>query len=104
MRYSMINALQQAIETSNLQNDDYVHITRKEAEEILQLLGGRTNPPWTPKDADGKVQFYCANCSSSFWSDAREDEEWYKKWHYHTWYANCPTCKQEVSQTDMYWR
>jgi DNA-directed RNA polymerase subunit RPC12/RpoP len=104
MRYAMINALHQAIAAADLQNTDRVLITRKEAEEILRLLGGQCSPQWTPKGTDGKVQFYCVNCSKSFWSDSREDTECFEKWHYHTWYANCPTCKREVSQSDRYWR
>lgn len=104
MRYSLIHALQQAIAISDLQNENYVLITKKEAEEILQVLGGHRNPQWVPKSEDGKVEFYCTNCGKSFWSESREDNECFEKWHYHTWYANCPTCNREISQTDRYWR
>ena len=34
----------------------------------------------------------------------REDKESFEKWHYRTWYADCPWCKREVSQNDGYWR
>lgn len=104
MKYAMINALHQAIATSDLQNSNYVAITRKEAEEILRLLGGQCSPKWTPTGTDGKIQFYCVNCSKSFWAKAYEDKDCFEKWNYHTWYSSCPICKCEVSQSDRYWR
>ena len=104
MKTTMVNALLKAIETSELQKENTVRISREDAEEIVRLLGGKKNEPWTPVGADGRVQFYCAECAKSFRAEPREDAECYEKWHYHTWYANCPDCRREVSQTDRYWR
>ena len=37
-------------------------------------------------------------------AEAREDKDCFERYHYHTWYADCPNCKKEVSQNDRYWR
>ena len=63
-----------------------------EAEETLKRMG------------TGQKQFYCPDCSESFWEDPTEDEECFQRWHYHIWYGECPRCGKQIVQNDRYWR
>ena len=82
----------------------YVRIPRSDAVRIAELLAGVQFVSEAPRYQDGKIVFYCQDCARSFSADGREDRECFEKWHYHTWYASCPWCKREVSQSDGYWR
>ena len=100
----MISYLLEMIETSDSVSGDYVMIRKKEAAEIVRLLGGEKEIGGIPPHTDGKTLFYCADCAKSFRADAREDRACFEKWKYHTWYSNCPDCGREVSRNDRYWR
>ena len=76
MNHALVNVLLQAISDSDLQQKDYVVISKKEAEDIVRALGGQPGQRWNPTDQDGKVLFYCSNCSKSFWADSQEDPEY----------------------------
>ena len=95
--------LLEMIETSDSMSGEYVIIGKKQAVEIARLLAGKEELE-IPKDTDGKTLFFCADCARSFWAAAREDEDCFRKYKYHTWYASCPSCGREVSRNDRYWR
>jgi len=100
----MVSYILRQVETSDSVSGDYVIISREAALEIARLLSGKKEIKPAPKNADGQILFYCVDCSKSFRAVGREDRECFEKWKYHTWYADCPECGREASQTDRYWR
>ena len=100
----LIADLLTAIETSDTVCGDHILVRKDDAVRIVHLLSGMeiSSPP--PKKKDGRTLFYCAHCAKSFRAEGREDEECFAKWQYHTWYADCPWCGNEVTQNDRYWR
>ena len=101
---ALISYLLRQMETSDSVSGEYVIIGKKEAVEIVRQLAGGMEIRRPATGTEGKTLFYCADCEKSFWAVAREDPECFQKWHYHTWYADCPLCRREVSQNDRYWR
>lgn len=83
---------------------DSVRIPKSDAVRIAELLVGVQFVGETPIYQNGKILFFCPACEKSFSAAGREDKQSFEKWHYRTWYANCPRCKREVSQNDGYWR
>ena len=83
---------------------DYVRILKTDAIRIAELLVKVQFVGEAPVYHNGKILFYCPVCEKSFSADGREDTESYEKWHYRTWFAECPWCRREVSQNDGYWR
>lgn len=81
-----------------------IQITKEDAVRIAELLVRVQFVGEVPIQRNGKTLFYCPDCEKSFSADGREDPECFEKWHYHTWYAQCPWCKREISQNDGYWR
>jgi len=81
-----------------------IQIPKEDAVRIAELLVGVQFVGALPKMRNGQKLFYCIDCEKSFCADGREDPEFFEKWHYHTWYAPCPDCGREVSQSDGYWR
>jgi len=83
---------------------NYILIPKEDAVRIAELLVRVRFVGETPQRRDGEILFYCPACEKSFSAKGREDTECFEKWHYHTWYAPCPSCGREVSQNDGYWR
>ena len=83
---------------------DYIQIPKMDAVRIAELLVKAQFVGEAPSYRNGKMLFFCPVCEKSFSADGREDKECFEKWHYHTWYAECPWCKREISQNDGYWR
>ncbi len=83
---------------------DYIRIPKSDAVRISELLVNVQFVGETPIYHDGKILFYCPACERSFTADGTEDPESFEKWHYRTWYADCPRCRRRVSQNDGYWR
>ena len=79
-------------------------LTLDEAEQIIRMMSGYPGPGENGSGKNGIVLFYCSDCGKSFRAAGREDRECEKKWHYRTWYADCPYCGREIRQTDRYWR
>ena len=94
------NLLEEVESTSG----NIIKITKEDALRIAELLVNVQFVGEVPKKRNGKILFYCPVCEKSFTANGREDRESYAKWHYRTWYAKCPWCKQEISQNDGYWR
>lgn len=86
------------------EDSEYVTIPKEIAVAVVRMLSGQKRIGDGLADAKGSVLFYCADCGKSFRADGREDEECFRKYQYHTWYASCPYCKREVTQNDRYWR
>ena len=103
-RQELAEYLRRQIEASDAEGTETVQIRKQAAAELLRLLSGEQAAPLFPVGRDGETLFYCADCSRSFWAKAREDEECFRRWQYHTWYAQCPACGREVSRNDRYWR
>ena len=103
-KQEMINLLLGQIGKSDSVCGDQVILPKEAAVELVRMLSGQTEIRQIPNDTDGKILFYCIDCSKSFRAVGREDEKCFEKWHYHTWYANCPECGRNISQTDRYWR
>lgn len=83
---------------------DSIRILKTDAVRISELLVGVQFVGETPIRRNGRILFYCPACEKSFYADGREDRESFEKWHYRTWYAECPRCRREVSQSEGYWR
>ena len=81
-----------------------IRLSKEDAVRIAELLVRVQFVGETPKRRDGEILFYCPACERSFSAKGREDTECFEKWHYHTWYAECPSCRRKVSQNDGYWR
>ena len=103
-KQELINSLLCQLEKSDAVCGDQVLIPKDQVIQIIQALSGKKEIKKNQIDTKGKKLFYCMDCSKSFWADAREDKECFEKWHYHTWYANCPECNAQIAQTDRYWR
>jgi len=103
-KQELINYLLEQIDASDSMSGEYVLIHRNEAVRLVRELSGEQDIKKITKNKDGRLLFYCTDCAKSFRADGREDPECYQKWQYHTWYAECPWCKREVSQNDRYWR
>ena len=103
-KQDLINSLLRQIEKSDLVSGDQVLIPRQEAIMIVKLLTGQEEVPKPSADPAGKRLFCCMDCCESFLAEGREDKEWFEKWHYHVWHADCPDCHREIAQTDRYWR
>ena len=99
--HALVADLLKAVDSA--EGDD-VRIPKSDAVRIAELLVGVQFVGETPTRRDGRIMFFCPTCARSFNADGREDRESFEKWHYRTWYANCPHCKREVSQNDGYWR
>lgn len=100
----LISNLLAAIESSDIVTGDQVWIPKSDAIRILQFLTGEQEIRSVVTDTDGKTLFFCSDCGKSFREFGREDKECFARWKYHTWYAECPWCKREVSRNDRYWR
>ena len=100
----MVNLLWERIETSGSLSGDFVLLRRNEAEELAQMLSGDLGVKRATEGPEAMKVFYCKDCSKSFSAKPREDEDCFRKYAYHTWYAKCPWCGREVSQNDRYWR
>ena len=81
-----------------------IQLSKEDAVRIAELLVRVQFVGETPKRRNGGILFYCPSCEKSFSAEGWEDMEFFEKWHYHTWYAQCPWCRHEVSQNDGYWR
>ena len=81
-----------------------IQLAKEDAVRIAELLVRTQFVSRMPQARNGEILFYCPRCEKSFSSAGREDEESFEKWHYHTWYAQCPWCLREVAQNDGYWR
>lgn len=103
-REEIIDSLLYQLEETDALNRDYVPIPKQAAVEIIRMLSGSKEISHSTQDEKGRTLFYCPDCGKSFRADAREDKECFERYHYHTWYADCPNCKKEVSQNDRYWR
>ena len=100
----LIRRIVKGIEDCDSMNGTHIFLARSDAVQLIKVLSGGSIDYSQKRSKQGKVLFYCSNCGRSFRADPREDQECLKKWNYHTWYADCPLCKKEVRQTDMYWR
>ena len=100
----LIRKIVQGIEDCDSMNGTHIFLERSDAIQLISVLSGGTNDYPQEKRKQGEVLFYCQNCGKSFHAEPREDSECSKKRNYHIWYADCPWCKKEVRQTDMYWR
>ena len=103
-KQEMIDILLDSIETSDSVSGEYVMIRKSDAIRLVHLLAGQEEVKRPSKVPEGQKLFYCADCSKSFTSVPDEDPECFEKWHYHTWFAQCPRCKRRVTLNDRYWR
>ena len=104
-KQELVGYLLEKIEYADPRDGDLIQITRTEAAEIVRLLSGRKEEvPVVQKNAEGQILFFCSDCNKSYWDAGREDKECFRKWKYHTWVSNCPTCNREVTRNDRYWR
>ena len=101
MAQSLVADLLKAVDSTE---GEYIQLSKEDAIRIAELLGRVQFVGEVPKKKDGEILFFCPACERSFSAKGREDPEYYAKWHYHAWYASCPWCGREVSQTDIYWR
>ena len=103
-RQELIYHLTTAIQRSDTAQSDTVTLPKEDAMEIASLLFNLQDAKLPRTRGNGQVEFYCMDCSRSFWALAQEDTECFEKWHYHRWVTHCPYCKAEVMQNDRYWR
>ena len=103
-KQDLISYLLQQIEASDSVSGDHVIIGRQEALQIANLLAGHPAISVDARRTDGMKLFYCSDCAKSFWASAREDQDCFNRWHYHTWLAGCPDCGRQVTLNDRYWR
>ncbi|MBQ6721411.1 MAG: hypothetical protein IJQ88_04525, partial [Clostridia bacterium] len=71
------------------EDSEYVTIPKEIVVAVVRMLSGQKRIGDGLADAKGSVLFYCADCGKSFRADGREDEECFRKYRYHTWYASC---------------
>lgn len=103
-RQELVEYILHQIDASDSMSGEYVLIHRNEAVRIIRELSGEQDIGKLRKKEDGRPMYYCVDCARSFRAEGREDPECFRKWHYHTWYALCPSCGREVSRNDRYWR
>ena len=103
-KQQLISYILEQIRVSDSVSGEYVMIGKKEAVQIVHMLAGRREIPEAADEARGRILFFCSDCGKSFRAEGRDDTECYERWHYHTWYAECPWCRRQVAQTDRYWR
>ncbi len=103
-RQEMKDYLLQLIEESDRVSGEYILLSKGHIIQIAQMLADPPGVRRLPQVTDGRQLFYCADCGKSFWADGQEDEDCFRQWHYHRWYADCPECRREVFQNDRYWR
>ena len=92
------------LEAADAVEGDYIRIRKTDAVRIAELLVKAQFVSEALSVTNGKILFFCPACEKSFSADGREDTACFEKWHYHTWHADCPWCKREISQNDGYWR
>lgn len=100
----LVDSLITGIQEADSMNSDYIFLRKYDAMKLLEILTGQHAEAVLGKGKEGKKLFFCSDCGKSFWEVPREDETCFAKYRYHTWYANCPLCRREVSQNDRYWR
>ena len=99
----IVTLLRDEIASCEVSGEAEVTISKEMAVEILSLL---TNLPAGKKGEKvaGKRAFYCVSCEKTFWSDGAEDKDCFRKYQYHSWTADCPSCGDRVVINDRYWR
>ena len=100
----LISALIQGIRECDSMNGSYIYVSRNDAVQLVRILTGDMAEETLKRMGTGQKQFYCPDCSESFWEDPTEDEECFQRWHYHIWYGECPRCGKQIVQNDRYWR
>ena len=100
----LISALIQGIRDCDSLNGSYIYVSRNDAVQLIRILTGDMAEETLKRMETGQKQFYCPDCSVSFWADPTEDGECFQKWQYHIWYAGCPRCGKQIVQNDRYWR
>ena len=68
----LISALIQGIRDCDSMNGSYIYVSRNDAVQLVRILTGDMAEETLKRMGTGQKQFYCPDCSESFWAPAKD--------------------------------